>query len=97
MRAYQVVDADYVERERGLMPLVDVRPPLLYDAGHIPTALNVRLDVAAASDDPAETLAELFRGEGIFPEDASRASTRRLPATIWRAWATPSCGCTPAA
>ena len=70
MRAYQVVDADYVERERGSMPLVDVRPPLLYDAGHIPTALNVRLDVAAASDDPAETLAELFRGEGIFPEDA---------------------------
>lgn len=70
MRAYQVVDADYVERERGSMPLVDVRPPLLYDAGHIPTTLNVRLDVAAASDDPAETLAELFRDEGIFPEDA---------------------------
>ena len=70
MRAYQVVDADYVECERGSMPLVDVRPPLLYDAGHIPTALNVRIDVAAASDDPAETLAELFRDEGIFPEDA---------------------------
>ena len=69
MRVYQVVDADYVERERGLMPLVDVRPPLLYDAGHIPTALNVRLDVAAASDDPAETLAELFRGDGIFRQD----------------------------
>ena len=61
MRAYQVVDADYVKREIGRMPLVDVRPPLLYDAGHIPTAVNVRLDVAAASDDPAETLAELFR------------------------------------
>lgn len=70
MRAYQVVDADYVKREIGRMPLVDVRPPLLYDAGHIPTAVNVRLDVAAASDDPAETLAELFRDEGIFPEDA---------------------------
>lgn len=49
MRAYQVVDADYVKREIGRMPLVDVRPPLLYDAGHIPTAVNVRLDVAAAT------------------------------------------------
>lgn len=70
MRAYQVVDADYVKREIGRMPLVDVRPPLLYDAGHIPTAVNVRLDVAAASSDPAETLARLFQDAGIFSDDA---------------------------
>lgn len=70
MRAYEVVDADYVKREIGRIPLVDVRPPLLYDAGHIPTALNVRLDVAAASDDPAGTLTEMFQSQGIFPDDS---------------------------
>lgn len=52
------------------MPIVDVRPPLRYDTAHIPSAINIRLDVAAASDDPAEELAEMFQDNGIFPEDA---------------------------
>ena len=71
MRAYQIVDADFVKREIGRMPIVDVRPPLRYDAGHIPSAINIRLDVAAASDDPAEELAEMFQDNGIFPDDAA--------------------------
>ena len=58
MKAYQIVDADFVKREIGRMPIVDVRPPLRYDTAHIPSAINIRLDVAAASDN------------GIFPEDA---------------------------
>ena len=52
MKAYQIVDADFVKREIGRMPIVDVRPPLRYDTAHIPSAINIRLDVAAASDDP---------------------------------------------
>ena len=71
MRAYQIVDADFVKREIGRMPIVDVRPPLRYDAGHIPSAINIRLDVAAASNDPAEDLAEMFQDNGIFPDDAA--------------------------
>lgn len=70
MKAYQIVDADFVKREIGRMPIVDVRPPLCYDTAHIPSAINIRLDVAAASDDPAEELAEMFQDNGIFPEDA---------------------------
>lgn len=70
MKAYQIVDADFVKREIGRMPIVDVRPPLRYDTAHIPSAINIRLDVAAASDDPAEELAEMFQDNGIFPEDA---------------------------
>lgn len=70
MKAYEIVDADYVEREIGRMPIVDVRPPLYYNTGHIPTAINVRLDVAAAAADPSESLAEMFQDNGIFPEDA---------------------------
>ena len=71
MKAYKIVDADFVKREIGRMPLVDVRPPLRYDEGHIPGAVNVRLDVAAASDDPSEELAEMFQEDGIYPEDAA--------------------------
>lgn len=71
MKAYKIVDADFVKREIGRMPLVDVRPPLRFDAGHIPGAVNVRLDVAAASDDPSEELAEMFQEDGIYPEDAA--------------------------
>ena len=67
MKAYQIVDADFVKREIGRMPIVDVRPPLRYDTAHIPSAINIRLDVAAASDDPAEELAEMFQDNGIFP------------------------------
>lgn len=70
MRAFEVVDADFVKRELGRVPLVDVRPPLRYDAGHIPGAVDVRLDVAAAAEDPGEALAEMFQAHGIFPEDA---------------------------
>lgn len=70
MKAYQIVDADFVKREIGRMPIVDVRPPLRYDPAHIPSAINIRLDVAAASEDPAEELAEMFQDNGIFPEDA---------------------------
>ena len=70
MKAYQIVDADFVKREIGRMPIVDVRPPLRYDTAHIPSAINIRLDVAAASEDPAEELAEMFQDNGIFPEDA---------------------------
>ena len=70
MKAYQIVDADFVRREIGRMPIVDVRPPLRYDPAHIPSAINIRLDVAAASEDPAEELAEMFQDNGIFPEDA---------------------------
>ncbi|MEC4177030.1 rhodanese-like domain-containing protein [Adlercreutzia sp. R7] len=69
MRAYKIVDADYVKREIGRVPLVDVRPPLYYNTGHIPTAVNIRLDVAAAAADPSESLAEMFQDNGIFPED----------------------------
>lgn len=69
MRAYKIVDADYVKREIGRMPLVDVRPPLYYNTGHIPTAVNIRLDVAVAAADPSESLAEMFQDNGIFPED----------------------------
>lgn len=69
MRAYKIVDADYVKREIGHMPLVDVRPPLYYNTGHIPTAVNIRLDVAVAAADPSESLAEMFQDNGIFPED----------------------------
>lgn len=72
MKAYQIVDADFVKREIGRMPIVDVRPPLRYDPAHIPSAINIRLDVAAASEDPAEELAEMFQDNGIFPEDAVR-------------------------
>ena len=50
---------------------MDVRPPLRYDAAHIPSAINIRLDVAAASDDPAEELAEMFQDNGIFSDDAA--------------------------
>ena len=64
MKAYQIVDADFVKREIGRMPIVDVRPPLRYDPAHIPSAINIRLDVAA------EELAEMFQDNGIFPEDA---------------------------
>lgn len=71
MKAYKIVDADFVKREIGRMPLVDVRPPLRFDAGRIPGAVNVRLDVAAASDDPSEELAEMFQEDGIYPEDAA--------------------------
>ena len=63
MKAYQIVDADFVKREIGRMPIVDVRPPLRYDPAHIPSAINIRLDVAAASEDPAEELAEMFRAQ----------------------------------
>lgn len=70
MKAYEIVDADYVKREIGRMPLVDVRPPLYYNTGHIPTAINIRLDVAAAAADPSASLAEMFQDNGIFPEDA---------------------------
>lgn len=69
MTAYKTVDADFVKREIGSMPIVDVRPPLRYDTGHIPTALNIRLDVAAETDDPAEELAEMFQDNGIFADD----------------------------
>lgn len=70
MKAFEIVDADYVKREIGRMPIVDVRPPLYYNMGHIPTAVNVRLDVAAAASDPSASLAEMFQDHGIFPEDA---------------------------
>lgn len=70
MRAYEIVDADYVKREIGRMPIVDVRPPLYYNAGHIPTAVNIRLDVAAAAADPSESLAEMFQDNGVFSDDA---------------------------
>ena len=56
MKAYQIVDADFVKREIGRMPIVDVRPPLRYDTAHIPSAINIRLDVAAASDDENRTV-----------------------------------------
>ena len=69
MTAYKTVDADFVKREIGSMPIVDVRPPLRYDTGHIPTALNIRLDVAAETDDPSEELAEMFQDNGIFADD----------------------------
>lgn len=69
MSAYKIVDADFVKREIGRMPIVDARPPLRYDTGHIPTALNIRLDVAVASEDPSESLAEMFQDNGIFADD----------------------------
>lgn len=101
MKAYQIVDADFVKREIGRMPIVDVRPPLRYDPAHIPSAINIRLDVAAASEDPAEELAEMFQDNGIFPEDAvivycQMACTPRSPAITWRRRVTASCICTPA-
>lgn len=70
MKAYQIVDADFVKREIGHMPIVDVRPPLRYDTAHIPTAINIRLDVAVATDDPSAELAEMFQDNGIKPQDA---------------------------
>lgn len=70
MGAYQIVDAAYVEREIGHLPLVDVRPPLYYNTGHIPTAINIRLDVAAETADPSASLAEMFQDHGVFPKDA---------------------------
>ena len=101
MKAYQIVDADFVKREIGRMPIVDVRPPLRYDTAHIPSAINIRLDVAAASDDPAEELAEMFQDNGIFPRTRSSCTARwactpRSPAITWRRRVTASCICTPA-
>ena len=69
MWSYKIVDADFVEREIGRMPIVDVRPPLMYDGGHIPTAVNVRLDVAMADDEPGEVLADMLQNLGILPHD----------------------------
>ena len=69
MWSYKIVDADFVESEIGRMPIIDVRPPLMYDGGHIPTAQNVRLDVAMASDEPGEVLAEMLMNLGVLPHD----------------------------
>ena len=81
MKAYQIVDADFVKREIGRMPIVDVRPPLRYDPAHIPSAINIRLDVAAASEDPAEELAEIPRGRGrrVLPDGRACQDRLRLP------------------
>ena len=70
MKPDQSGAADIVTREIPPMPIVVVVGPLRYDTAHIPSAINNRLDVAAASEDPAEELAEMFQDNGIFPEDA---------------------------
>lgn len=71
MWSYKIVDAEFVEDEIGRMPIIDVRPPLMYDSGHIPTAKNVRLDVAMTSDEPGEVLAEMMMADGILPHDGA--------------------------
>ena len=71
MSAYEVVDAHYVEEHIGKMPLVDVRPTLRFDTGYIPTAVNIRLDVAQMTDDAGAELAEMFQDHGIGQHDAA--------------------------
>lgn len=71
MSACEVVDAKFVESQIGKMPIVDVRDQLHFDTGHIPGAIEIRLDVAEMTSDPASELAEMFQDAGIAAGDAA--------------------------
>lgn len=68
--SYEIVDATYVLDNLGKMPIVDVRPDELYQAGHIPGAVSAGLLKAKeASGNTAEVFVEEMKAVGVAPED----------------------------
>ena len=67
---YQLVDANFVLDHDKDMPIIDVRPAFLYEAGHIPGAKNVELMATLEEEgDGAANLAAKVEALGINPDE----------------------------
>ena len=67
---YEIVDATYVLDNLELLPIVDVRPAQMWQAGHISHARSIELLAAKeASGDTAAVFAERFQHAGLHPRD----------------------------
>lgn len=61
---YEIVDADYVQSHTGQMSIVDVRPYEYYEAGHIPTAVNIPYgDAEKESVERKEFVGKVLEGQ----------------------------------
>ena len=68
--ARETVDADYVKKAIGMMPILDVRPKEMYEEGHIPTAKNVDYIANEAEGGPwSERFTEKVAALGLHPGD----------------------------
>lgn len=66
---YTKVSTAYVAENAGNVTLIDVRTPAEFAEGHIPHAVNVPLDEAVRSGEPAEALADALEEQGVAPTD----------------------------
>lgn len=69
MRA-QIVDAAFVRSHIGKYLIVDVRSADVYEAGHIPTAINIPFNPSSNEDSTLEVqeLSRAFRRHALDPE-----------------------------
>ncbi len=68
--AYKIVDAQFVLDNLGTLPIMDVRPPFMYEESRIPGAVSVSLLEAKEADgDTADLLAQWALEKGFAPED----------------------------
>lgn len=81
--AYRIVDATFVLDHLGKLPLVDVRTPAEFAAGHIPGAVNVDLfSVQPAGTAAAVEMAKRVEALGIGPNDECIIYCQRGPRAI---------------
>ncbi len=66
-----VIDSSRIEQARDEnIPLIDVRPAIMYEQGHIPGALNVPLvNPEDGSMIPDESLIAAIKKAGVKPDD----------------------------
>lgn len=68
--AYEIVDAQFVLDNLGVLPILDVRPPFMYEESRIPGAISVSLLEAKEADgDTAGIFAERVEAKGFKADD----------------------------
>ena len=67
--ANKTVDADFVLEHIDEIPIVDVRPAAMYEAGHIPGAINIDYIAMDEDGDVDTDLVPAFEAAGLNPDD----------------------------